>query len=511
LITDWICSARARQPSAPAIIDGERCFTYEACAREIAKLAWALKGRVPAGARVGLLMGNCAELLFAQYAVVSLGAIAVPINVALHAQRVEEILRDAGVSVVLAQDRALRRYQAVLEACPDIALVVQDGREAALGKETALWDTLEERADFEPRRDVSEQATALILYTTGTTGRQKGVELTHANLMAATRNINEVMGLTEGEREVVSLPLTHSFGLGRTRCLLETRSTVIIESGLDRPDKVLSSCLRHQATGLASVPAGFAIFLSRYADLLNQCAGFLRYVEIGSAPMPLAHKRALMEALPRTRLFMHYGLTEASRSAFIEFHAEPDRLESVGKPAVNVSIKVADDQGRAVPPGQVGTIWIASDTVMKGYWNRPEDTARALVDSWLMTGDLGSLDEQGYLTLWGRTQDLINVGGYKVLAREVEDVLTGHPRVEESAVVGVRDPLEISGEVVKAFVVRKDDGVSAEELKRHCLKHLEPWKVPAIVSFVPRLPKTGSGKVQKQLLADALDAMARAA
>ena len=510
LITDWIPRALARHPDAPAIIDGERRFTYETCARETARLAWALRGRVPAGARVGLLMENCAELLFAQYAVVSLGAIAVPINVAFRAQSVEHILRDAGVSVVIGRGQALGRHQQVLEAASELSLVVQDGAAPALAKETWFWSALGQPARLELPSGAPEQSTALLLYTTGTTGRRKGVRLSHTNLMAATRNMNQVMRIGDGEREVVSLPLTHSFGLGRTRCLFETRGTVIIESGLDRPDKVLMSCLRHQATGLASVPAGFAIFLSRYAALLTQCASCLRYVEIGSAPMPLAHKQALMALLPRTRIYMHYGLTEASRSTFLEFHAAQDALESAGTPPATVRLKIIDQQGREVPPGTIGTVCIAGDTVMQGYWNRPDETASALVDGWLVTGDLGSLDAQGCLTLWGRTQDLINVGGHKVLAREVEDVLANHPLVEESAAVGVRDPLDIAGEVVKAFVVRKDEGLSAEDLKRHCLKHLEPWKVPAIVSFVPRLPKTGSGKLQKQLLADAPDAMARA-
>ena len=510
LITDWIGRARARHPDAPAIIDGERRFTYEACAREIARLAWALEGRVPAGARVGLLMGNCAELLFAQYAVVSLGAIAVPINVALHPQAVAHILRDAGVSVVIAREPALHRHLEALEAAPELRLVVQEGIAPALAKETKLWSDLGEPASQDLPSGAAEPSTALLLYTTGTTGRQKGVTLSHANLMAATRNINQVMRIGDGEREVVSLPLTHSFGLGRTRCLFETRGTVIIESGLDRPDKVLSSCLRHQATGMASVPAGFAIFLSRYAELLAQCASCLRYVEIGSAPMSLAHKQALMALLPRTRLYMHYGLTEASRSAFVEFHAESGKLESAGRPPATVRLKIVDQQGCEVPPGTVGTVCVAGDTVMQGYWNQPAETARALADGWLMTGDLGALDEEGYLWLWGRTQDLINVGGYKVLAREVEEVLAGHPLVEESAVLGAPDPLGIAGEVVKACVVRKDERLSAEDVKRHCLKHLEPWKVPAIVSFVSRLPKTGSGKLQKRLLADAPEAMARA-
>jgi long-chain acyl-CoA synthetase len=137
---------------------------------------------------------------------------------------------------------------------------------------------------------------------------------------------------------------------------------------------------------------------------------------------------------------------------------------------------------------------------MKGYWNRPEDTATALRDGWLVTGDLGSLDARGYLTLWGRTHDLINVGGYKVLAHEVEDALASHPDIEEAVVVGMPDPLEVSGEIVKAFVVLKAGAASAEELKRHCAQRLEPWKVPGVVSIVPSLPRTSSGKLQKQRL-----------
>ncbi|MHC4817256.1 MAG: class I adenylate-forming enzyme family protein, partial [Planctomycetota bacterium] len=222
----------------------------------------------------------------------------------------------------------------------------------------------------------------------------------------------------------------------------------------------------------------------------------------GSAPMPLATKQLLIKILPRTRVWMHYGLTEASRCTFIEFHDSQDFLDSIGKPTPNVEVRVVDEQNRDLPHGAPGEIIVKGGMVTAGYWQDPERTAKTLVDGWLHTGDLGYKDDQGYVYLHGRKGDMINVGGFNVSPVEVEEVLAQHAAIEQGACIGIPDPSEVSGEVVKVFLVPTNGQAkpSRRELVDWLKPRLEPYKVPAAVEWVDSLPKTGSGKLQRGVL-----------
>jgi long-chain acyl-CoA synthetase len=325
--------------------------------------------------------------------------------------------------------------------------------------------------------------------------------LTHRNILAAATNINAVLENDASDREVVPLPLSHSFGLGRLRCNMLAGGTIILVSGFKLPGEILGAMQRWKATGFAVVPAGMAVLVRFGQEELAGFANQLEYMEFGSAPMPLSTKQLLIDILPHTRVWMHYGLTEASRCTFIEFHDGRDHLDSIGKPTPNVEVRVVDAQGRDAAPGKPGEIVVKGGMVTAGYWKDPERTKRTLVDGWLHTGDLGHKDEQGYIYLHGRKGDMINVGGFNVSPVEVEDVLAQHPAIEQGACIGIPDPSEVSGEVVKVFVVPNGEArPTRRELIDWLKPRLEPYKLPAAVEWVESLPKTGSGKLQRNLL-----------
>ena len=340
-------------------------------------------------------------------------------------------------------------------------------------------------------------APADLLYTTGTTGRRKGVLLTHENIAQAALNINAFVGTSADDFEVMPLPLAHSFGLGRLRAMATAGNCLHLLPGMRNPAALLKHVLDSKATGLALVPAGFDLLLRMTRDRLGDARGHLRYVEIGSAPMPQETRKKLAELLPVTRLCHHYGLTEASRSAFLEYHADRDHLSSIGRPSPNVEMAIRDDQDRELLDGEHGEIVVRGRTVMRRVLETARLTRSVLRDGWLHTSDCGWRDAGGYYYLAGRQADVVNVGGRKVNPEEVEEVLNAHPAVVESACAGVPDPQGIVGEVLQAYVVVRRE-VSDEELIDWLRQRLEEYKVPRIWNRVDRIAKTESGKIQRR-------------
>ncbi len=320
--------------------------------------------------------------------------------------------------------------------------------------------------------------------------------LTHRNIAQAAININAFVGTRGDDCEVMPLPLCHSFGLGRLRVMALAGHCLLLMPGMRNPAAVLQQVLHAKATGLALVPAGFDLILRMTRDRFGDARGHLRYVEIGSAAMPLTTRMRLAELLPDTRLCHHYGLTEASRAAFLEYHADREHLSSIGRPSPNVEMAVRDDEGNDLPDGEQGQIVVRGRMVMRRYWKQPELTHSVLRDGWLSTGDRGWRDAGGYYHLTGRTADVVNVGGRKVSPEEIEEVLDAHPAVVESACAGVADPQGIVGECIKALVVLRSE-VRDEQLIDWLRQRLEEYKIPRIWQRVERIARTESGKIQR--------------
>lgn len=345
------------------------------------------------------------------------------------------------------------------------------------------------------------EAVADYMFTTGTTGASKCVPLTHANLFASASNINAFIGNNSSDHELIALPLCHSFGLGRLRCSLLAGGTCTIIPNFANERKLLKLISSGEITGFSMVPAAWQYIRHLCASRFIEAARpHLRFIEIGSAALPMQDKLFLEENLPETRICMHYGLTEASRSAFIEFHASREKNSTCGKasPGVEISIFAAD--GHPVSTGESGEICIKGNHVTAGYLNI--DKGRSFYGNYFRTGDMGYIDPEGYLHLQGRIKELINVGGKKVSPDEVEHILNLLPGVRESACIAETDPEGILGEVVKAYIVKEEETeLTVSAIQQYVKAHLEAHKVPRIIEFrTEPIPRTESGKIQRQKL-----------
>jgi long-chain acyl-CoA synthetase len=455
LLSDILDETARRLPDRPALSDPDEALTYGELAARAALVAQALRreGLVP-GDRVCLVLPNGVEFVVAHFGVLGAGGVSVPCDHAISPTNL-----------------------AAVEADCTPRLTLRPGDLAARGWFEGRGPVREP----DPRREAGDLAT--LMYTTGTTGRPKGVMLGHDNVFAALRNICNFIGYTAEDREVITLPLSHNFGLGQLYCNLMNGGRVHIEPGLARVGRVLRMISDLPATGFPTTPAGIGLLLDRYKPVLIERARALRFLVINSAPLAPERVGELRAALPATRIMVYYGLTEASRSTFIDFNAVgPDKYRSVGRPMPGVRIRLTD----------AGEIAIRGPTVTQGYWNDVGRTVQTVREGWLHTGDLGRIDADGYLEITGRLEDVVNVGGYKVNPQEVEAVLERFPGVVAAGVFGRTR--------VEAAVVG-GTGLDLVALLEHCRKHLEPFKVPAVFHGVSDLPRTDTGKLKRRDLA----------
>ena len=343
---------------------------------------------------------------------------------------------------------------------------------------------------------LSVEDPAEIVFTTGTTGAAKGVVLTHANIFGSAGNINAFIGNGPDEVEILGLPLCHSFGLGRLRCTLLKGATLIVLPSFANIKLFFAAIEKYHATGFGMVPAVWAYIRKLSGTRIAKYASQIKYIEIGSAAMPLESKKELCELFPTTRICHHYGLTEASRATFMEYHECSEDLKTIGREASDqVSIKIFDEQGVEVPDGESGEMCVKGNMVTKGYL-KPEDNEHAFFGEYFRTGDGGYRAANGNLYLVSRLKELINVGGKKVSPVEVEEAIIALG-VEDCAVVGVPDPDGILGEVPKCYVLKGGTSLSFDEIRTALVGKLEPYKIPLFWDWIDSVPKTSSGKKQR--------------
>lgn len=477
-----------RNPSKTAIVSADSALTYADLGGRICAAAELLRdaGVVP-GDRVMLAAEAQPSFVIGYLAAHLLGAIAVPIDPKMGPEKLRVVM-DQLTPRVLCVPSTMRLPEAT--DCSVVSTAELAGSANSGAVEASSFPDAMQPAD--------------VLLTSGTTGNPKGVVLTHENILAAATSINQFIGNGAEDREAHVLPLSHSFGLGRLRCQMVAGGTLILTKGLMFPKQLFEMMERWEATGLAFVPAGWALLTRLTGDKLAEFSDRLRYIEIGSSPMPSSEKERLLLLFPTTKICMHYGLSEASRSTFIEFHQSREKLDSIGQPAPNVQIRIADEAGRPCPPDEPGAILIRGRQVTTRYWSEP--TESILVDGWLRSGDSGYQDRDGYIFLSGRDDDAIDVGGRKVYPAEIEAVLKDLPAVRDCACVGIDDPENVSGKQIKAFLV-PESGYSPpperQELVRLLRESLELYKIPSVFEWIDQIPKGTSGKVMRHLLKDA--------
>ena len=493
-IHDVIATHAAKTPTQTAIYDRDRIITYADLFDGVQSLSVWLEERYPQKTRVGILLNNSYEMVRALYAVSKARMISVPLDADMHARNISYIANDCGIKIILTIDRYIPQLEKI-EAHQDFDLLQLD-------KPDHEWPYPSNGKKAQP--PIPPEDTACILYTTGTTGPRKGVVLSHSQLQAATNNINQFMQIGPDVVESLPMRLSHSFGFARLRCVFDVGGSVILENGFLRPEYVLCNLKTKKANALSSVPSGFAILTAFFLDFFRELGPQLKHIEIGSDFMRQDQKSLLMEICPNAKICMHYGLTEASRATFLDFHRDREYLDSVGKPSPNVKIKIGDENGHAVKAGTSGEILVRGKMVMSGYWGNPGMSDQAIIEGWLHTGDFGLIDKEGYVYLLGRSQEIINVGGLKVSPVEIEEVLLRYEGIKEAVVTTVESIDKILQSRIKAFLVVTDTKRfhDFEELKRYCNAELEAYKIPDEFEVVNKIPKSISRKIKQSLASE---------
>ena len=366
------------------------------------------------------------------------------------------------------------------------------GWEDALGQESGAYAPARRRIDID---------LASIIYTSGSTGDPKGVMLTHRNMLTAATSICSYLQNVEDDVIAGLLPLSFDYGLYQMIMSFRMGARLILERSFAYPGQVLQHLVEERVTGFPGVPTIFAI-LGGMRELRSLDLSSVRYVTNTAAALPFKHIQALKDIFPTARIYSMYGLTECKRCTFLPPEDLDRKPGSVGIAIPNTELWIVDDHDRRLGPGEVGQIVIRGATVMRGYWEKPEQTAKRLHpgplpgEMVLYTGDFGKLDEDGYLYFVGRMDDIIKSRGEKVAPKEVENILVSIAGVREAAVIGVPD--EVLGQAVKAFVVLEPEATLTErQVREECSKRLESFMVPKFVQIVPDLPKTSTGKIRK--------------
>jgi len=462
-------------------------MSYRALDTASARVAGLLAQRgIGPGERVGVMLPNVPEFAVVYYGVLRAGGVVVPMNPLLKEREVAFYLGDSGARLVFAWHGFAEAAEAGAREPGADCLFVTPGEFARL------------LSEVEPAAEPIDRApddTAVILYTSGTTGTPKGAELTHSNL---TSNVATVVALHSfSERDVLlgALPLFHSFG--QTCSMNATIASGATLSLIPRFDagRALGIIERDGATVFQGVPTMYSALL-HHPERESFNTSTLRVCVSGGASLPAEVLRGFEEAFGCT-LLEGYGLSETSPVASSNRPDRERRPGSVGVPIDGVQIRIVDENGAEVPIGARGEIVIRGPNVMKGYWGRPDATAETIRDGWFHTGDIGVMDEDGYFFIVDRLKDMIIRGGYNVYPREVEEVLYEHPAVREVAVVGVPDP-ELGEEVAAAVALKEGAAADEDELRDFVKARVAPYKYPRVISFFPDLPKGPSGKIVKR-------------
>jgi long-chain acyl-CoA synthetase len=493
---DWI----ARQmPDAPALSWHGGVWTYAQLRRAVGCMQGKLRsGGLEPGARVALLVRNSPQYVASYFGVMAAECVAVSLNVQERASVLSRQIEHAGCSAVIA-DPQHPEWGALSEAIAAAVplLVTLELQPGAAGCD-AFCAALTAEAELSlPEREIAEPA--MMIYTSGTTSRPKGVLLSNGNLVANARAIAAYLQITSNDKVLCGLPFHFSYGSSVLNSNLISGAQLLLEDNFAFPQQTLKKMQDEGVTGFPGVPSTFALLLGR-CQLSDFDLSKLRYLTQAGGSMPRAQIEKLRQQLPHTQVFIMYGQTEATaRLSYLAPEHLDAKLGSVGMPLPGVEIEVRSE-GKVVAQGETGEICARGPNIMLGYWREPELTSQVLRDGWLNTGDLGHLDNEGFLYIDGRAVEMIKVGAFRVSPQEVEEVLATFPGVQEVAVTGVAD--EVLGQSIKAVIVLREGApTDLRGIKAHCRQYLASYKVPKIVEFAAALPRTSSGKVQRFKLA----------
>jgi fatty-acyl-CoA synthase len=513
LATQFLDRALKLFPHKLAVVCGDVRLTYQEYGQRVNRLSNLLLDLgVGQGDRVAFLAPNCHRLLEAYYGVVQIGAVLLPLNIRLLPSDFAYILSDAGASMLFVDQELVHLIEPIreeLESVRCIVLMTDGASPPGWEGESSEELMAAVSADRPPQPTMDENDPCELFYTSGTSGKPKGVLLTHRNVFFNAVNFTIGLGLTDRDVQLHTIPLFHANGWGTPHALTWVGGTHVMIKKFE-PEAVFRQIAQEGVTLAAMVPTMVSMLLNS-PELSNHDLTSLERLVVGGAPSPPAFVGQVEEKLGCTYI-ASYGMTETC--PVLTFATMKEHLRNLpeerqralkaraGLPVPSVDLRVVDEEGRDVAPDgtAIGEVVVKSNVVMAGYWKDPETTA-ATVDEegWFHTGDMATIDEEGYIQIADRKRDIIVSGGENISSLEVERVLYSHPAVLEAAVIAVPD--EFWGEVAKAIVVLKPrQSATAEEIVEHCRCKLAGYKVPKSVDFVEELPKGGTGKILKPVL-----------
>jgi acyl-CoA ligase (AMP-forming) (exosortase A-associated) len=519
LVHDFIFSSARRTPYAPALAYGNKRLDYAALADVVTIAAQALGARRRApGERIAVFLEKRIENVAAMFGASAAGCVFVPVNPLLKPEQVAHILADCNVRVLVTSNERLAALAPVLARCPDLRTVLATGLagEHGLppGVELADWDAALAAAQDRATGQATEPAArridadvAAILYTSGSTGKPKGVVLSHRNMVAGAHSVASYLELTPEDRILSVLPLSFDYGLSQLTCAFLAGASVVLMNHLFAKD-IVALVASEGITGLAAVPP----LWTQLARLPWPQDCTLRYVTNSGGAMPGATLSALRAALPRARVFLMYGLTEAFRSTYLPPEELERRPDSIGRAIPNAEVMVVRPDGTPCAAGEPGELVHRGALVSLGYWNDPaktaerfrpapgQDPALPLVEMAVWSGDTVRRDEEGFLYFVGRTDDLIKVSGYRISPTEIEELVYATGLVEEAVAFGVPHP-EL-GQSVVLLAVAHD--TSAAALLKECQRHMPAYMVPAHIGLrTEAFPRNPNGKIDRKELRSA--------
>ncbi|PBB06093.1 long-chain-fatty-acid--CoA ligase [Salimicrobium humidisoli] len=489
------------------IFQGERT-DYRTFDATVTKFASALgDAGFEKGDHVALISGNSPVFMIGLYGALRAGLSVIPINPTYTSKEMKYILKNGDVKGVITLDVLVSQLDVVDDELDVTHYFVADtGADIDLEaftispKMKSFTKTVEQGSTSFTPPSVDDDDLAVILYTSGTTGKPKGAMLTHKNIYSNAKDVATYLAISKEDRVIATLPMFHVF------CLTVALNAPIVNGGTIivipqfSPGEVFKAAKDYEATVFAGVPTMYN-YLLQTGDGQESTFENMRINVSGGSSLPVS----LLEAFEKkfnVRVSEGYGLSEASPVTAFNPLDRPRRAGSIGQNITNVENKVVDELGQEVPAGETGELVVKGPNVMKGYYKMPEETAVTIKDGWLFTGDMAREDEEGYFYIVDRKKDLIIVGGYNVYPREVEEVLYQHPEITEAAVVG--EPHPEMGEAVIAFVVSDNPSLNEEAVIEYCKKELAKYKLPQRVEFMEELPKNTTGKILRKNLREHL-------
>jgi len=505
-VNNFLEYAAEKFPAKEAVWYKDEWMTYAAIDELANKVANYLKSiQIKRGDRVALLYENSFDYIINYYAILKVGAITVALNTEMTSDSLTYLLNDSGAKAIITNEKFSRYLVPSVKKTPYLKNVIIDQddlseyQEIGHCNQISLADIYKDGHSTHPDVRCIDIDLASIVYTSGSTGKPKGVTLTHLNIVSNTRSIVEYLELTPRDRIMVILPFYYIYGKSLLNTHFYAGGSVVIDNTFAYPNVILKTMDKTHVTGFAGVPSTFIILLNR-TNVRDYNFESLRYLTQAGGAMAPAVQKEVAEVFAPAKLVIMYGATEASaRLSYLDPKVLTSKWGSIGKAIPNVDLFVADESGQELPVGQAGEIVARGSNMMVGYWNDPQETEKVLRNGLYYTGDLGKMDEEGFLYVVGRKKDMIKVGGERVSAKEVEETLLEIDKIHEVAVIGVDDPT--LGEAIKAYIVpRKKAQLTDKEIMGHLRKKLPAYKHPKYIEIRNSLPKNESGKILKTVL-----------